>query len=143
MTWFRRAIIRLHIRRRTQQPQVYRFHADRWHNFRILVAAGQMNMQQLDSIPLNYVYQPTLVVIRSSVEGVEWWKVNSAAPAVDTAPSLPARILRPFEVTDDMQWSSGSRPAVVINNTKSQDAEIEIFYATREDGQQGGGGGEV
>jgi len=137
VTWLRRAIIRLHIRRRTQQPQVYRFHADRWHNFRLLVAAGQMNMQQLDSIPLTYVRQPTLVVVRSSVEGVEWWKVDSAAPAVDTAPVLPTRLLRPFEVTDDVQWSQSSRPAIVVNNTKTQDAVVEVFYAVRE--ENGGG----
>ena len=140
MTWLRRAIIRLHIRRRTQQPQVYRFHADRWHSYRIWVAAGQMNLQVCDSVPLLYVNQPTLVIVKSDVEGVQWWKVDSAVPAVDLAPVPPVRALRPFEVTDDVQWSQNSKPAVVISNPKTHDAKVEIFYAVRDEDVGGGGG---
>ena len=141
MTWLRRCIIRLHIRRRTQQPLVYRFHADRFHNFRILVAAGQMNLQVCDQVPLVYAKQPTLLVVRSEVEGVQWWKVDSAAPAVGSTVVAPVRVLRPFEVTDDVQWSLASRPAIVVSNPKAQDAKVEIFYATREEDVSGGGGG--
>lgn len=137
-TWLRRAIIRLHIRRRSQQPQVYRFQADRWQMFRIYCAAAQMQFQQLDSIALTYSRQPTLLVVRSEVEGVTWWKVNSAAPSIATSPELPVRSLRPFEITDDLQWSQASKPAIVVSNPTSRDAKIEVFYAVREEDGSGG-----
>jgi hypothetical protein len=124
-------------------PVTFRFHADRWHMFRIYAAAAQMQMQQVDSIAMAGARQPTLLVLRSNVEGVQWWKINQAVPVLAADPVLPKRILRPFEVTTDLVWSSGTKPAIVINNPTSQPARIDVFYATKEvEGGGGGGGGD-
>ena len=141
MTFFRalarRALIRFTVRRRMRPPVTYRFHADRHQMFRIYCAAAQMNFQQLDSEALIGNRQPTLLVLRSNVEGVRWWKVDEAVPVIGSAKVLPVRVLRPVEATTDFEWSQWSCPAIVIENPTPARAVVDVFYATREesDGQ--------
>jgi hypothetical protein len=129
----RRVILKVTLRRRGHRPHVVRFHADRWHRFRVLVSAFQMNVSQpLDNIVMTYNNQPTLVIVRSNVEGVTYYKASATTEYV-------ARRLRPFEVTDDVVWRLGERPTVVLSNPTARPAEVDVIFATRETGDGGGG----
>lgn len=132
-TVVRRVIVRIGIRRRGHPPHIYRFHADRWHSLRVYALAGQIQSQQIDSIPMQFNNQPTILVMRSNVEGIRYYKQSATA---EYAP----RILRPFEVTEDTVWRINEPPIVVIENRTRRQAEIDIFWATRCEGSGGGGG---
>jgi hypothetical protein len=158
-----RGLVRVYIRRSNAPTLVFTFHADRWMRRKVTVPASSADATAVTVLleaewigydtsrtwpPLN----PTLLALFSDVEGVRWSKLltESDPNGGDTVPTLDSpdtytiasgwRDLRPFEITDDIDWiddSTNSFPLLGFENPTSVDATVDIFYARQYNPEQG------
>ena len=92
----------------------------------VILAGTTKQLVILDNAPLSSKAAARFVGLQTTMEGVQFWFVDSATPTINSTPVGPARYLRPFELTTEQPWSAASIPALVLANPTFYDARLSL-----------------
>jgi hypothetical protein len=92
------------------------------------VEAGETKFWTIESRKVLNADETQFLLIKSNVEGVEWWFVNQEFGGATSPVAGSYQRLYPFGGTTQRPWSVGSLPSIVVRNPTSEVAEIKLAY---------------